>query len=247
MPDLLDSQLYNLFDTYPSHIVPFLQFLVQAYNLPTEPYFLDVGCGTGRLLEPCSALGWRVDALEPNSTYFAAAAQIAQKSDTISVQQGGFESIHMTGTYDLIAAVNAPFAYLLTITEREDALARIFAALKAGGVVFLDIYNFLWMLRHYRPPKPSFMRDNSGAVIKRVIRHDIDWYDSTFTHTDTFYRNDQLLSTQIHCMAMITSQEIRHLVAAVGFQHIQTYNNFAARQHQRIKADRIMLSAQKPL
>lgn len=247
MTDLLDSQLYNLFDTYPTHIVPFLQWLVQDYDLPAHLHFLDVGCGPGRLLEPCTTLGWRVDALEPNADYYAAASQIALQSDTMTVQQGGFESIQASNTYDLIAAVNAPFAYLLTIPAREDALVRIFNALKPGGVIFLDMFNFLWILRHYRPPKPSSIRAAAGAAIKRVIRYDIDWHDSTFTHTDTFYRNEQLLSTQIHRMTIITPQEIRHLVTAAGFQRIQTYNNFAARQHQRINKDRIMLSAHKPL
>jgi hypothetical protein len=48
-------------------------------------------------------------------------------------------------------------------------------------------------------------------------------------------------------MAILTPQEVWHLAATTGFQHIQTYNNFAARKHQRINNNRIMLSAQKPL
>ena len=247
MTNPLNSQLYNLFDILPAHILPFLQWLAQDYKLPYPLHFLDVGCGPGRLLQPCAALGWQVDALEPDADYYAAAAQIARQSANITVRQGGFEAIEIHTGYDLIAAINAPFAYLLTMAARLDALNRIFHALKPGGVLFLDMFNFLWILRHYRPPQESILHTESGDAIRRVVHHQIDWHDSTFTHTDTFYRNDERISTQIHRMAIITLQELQHLVATVGFERIQTYNNFAARKSQRINKGRIMLSAQKPL
>jgi hypothetical protein len=183
---------------------------------------------------------------EPNADYFAAAQQVAAQSHLITVNQGGFAQIDAAPTYDLIAAINNPFAYLLTPTNRADALQRMFCALKPGGVLFLDLFNFLWKLRFYRPPQDAVLVTESGDTLRRVIRYDIDWHDSTVTHTDTFYRADQYLTSQSHRMAIITPQELLHQVAAAGFQHIQTYNNYAARQSQRIYKDRIMVSAQKP-
>lgn len=243
----IHSELYMLFDTYPAHIVAFVQWLVQSYRLPDDLHMLDVGCGPGRLLQPCAALGWRVTGLEPNADYFSHAQHLAGNSDAITVRQGGFADIDVLQAYDLLTAANGPFAYLLTITDRRDALLAMFRALKPGGVLFLDFANFLWTMRYYRPPQESVIRTEQGDSIRRVIRHDIDWHDSTFTHTDTFYRNDQRLSTQVHCMAIITPQELLHLVTEAGFQQIRTYNSYIARQHQPIRNERIMLSAQKPL
>lgn len=246
MSNDINSQLYMLFDIAPAHIVTFLQWLAQSHNLPADLDFLDVGCGPGRLLQPCAALGWRVSGLEPDADYCAEAQRLAAQSGVMSVQHGGFSDIAAQHAYDLIAAVNNPFAYLVTTVAREDALARIYRALKPGSVLFLDMFHFLWILRHYRPPQDAVIQTSSGETIRRVTRHDIDWHASTFTHTDVFYRNGQYLSTQIHRMALMTVQEVLHLVAAAGFVRIQTYNNYAARQHQRITKDRIMVSAQKP-
>jgi len=243
----IHSQLYMLFDKPPTSIITFLEYLAQAYDLPNSLDFLDVGCGPGRILQPCADLGWQVTGLEPDTHYCTEAQQHHIQSTSITIQQGGFDDISAQQSFDFIAAVNAPFGYLLTPAARQNALERIFRALKPGGIVFLDVFNFLWILRYFRAPQPSIVTTDDGAIIRRVIHHDIDWHDSTFTHTDTFYRNDEHLSTQAHRMAIITPREMTCGLEEAGFREIRTYNNYAARRHQRINKDRIMVSAQKPI
>jgi SAM-dependent methyltransferase len=242
-----NAELYNRFDIQPLHIRDFLIWLAQSYQLPAQPHFLDMGCGPGRVLEPMAALSWQVTGFEPDADYCAAAAKIAEQNSMINVRQAGFAELDEQETYHIIAALNAPFAYLLDIPSRLDALARMYRALHPNGIIFLDFPNFLWILRHYRPPQESAFTDENGDKFRRVTRHDLDWHSSTFTHSDTFYRNDQYLSTQVHRMGIVAPQTIISLLEQAGFTDIRTYNSFANRESQRINQQRIMLSARKPL
>lgn len=221
--------------------------LAQAYALPENLHFLDVGCGPGRLLLPMANSGWRVTGLEPDRDYVTAASQLqAHSPQIIAVHQGGFDAIYEQSHYHLIAAVNNPFAYLLDNATRLDALKCIFSALKPGGVMFLDFFNFLWILRYYRDPEEGRITLPDGDTLRRIISYKIDWHDSTVTHTDIFYRNETYLSTQTHKLAIVAPRTILSLIEEVGFVNIRSYNSYARAKPERINGGRIMISARKP-
>lgn len=221
--------------------------LAHAHALPENLHFLDVGCGPGRLLLPMAHAGWQVKGLEPDTDYVAAASQLQSRSPQIvAVHQGGFDAIHEHNHYHLIAAVNNPFAYLLDNESRLDALRRMFLALQPGGVIFLDFFNFLWILRYYREPEEGRITLPDGNTLRRIISYKIDWHDSTVTHTDIFYRNDTYLSTQTHKLAIVAPRTIFSLIEESGFVNIRTYNSYARAKPERINGGRIMISARKP-
>ena len=62
--------------------------------------------------------------------------------------QGGLGGLEERAAYDFIAAVNGPYYYLLEPATRRDALQRCARALRPGGVLFLDLSNFLWILKN---------------------------------------------------------------------------------------------------
>jgi len=241
----LSTELYNLFDSDGSHIVTFLQWLAKTYHLPPTLDVLDVGCGPGRTLQPMADLHWRVVATEPNAEYRAAASIIADQYEAITVVDGGFAQIEYVNQFDMVLAVNAPFSYLLTVAERVDALQRIHRALKPDGVAFLDMPNFLAILKNYEAPTPTLTTSPSGDLIRRVVEHEIDYHHCTFTHTDLFYVNDQLADKQVHKMSIITLNEIRYILQQAGFGEIMTFNGYGARENQPIHNVRMMVSARK--
>jgi SAM-dependent methyltransferase len=240
-----NAEFYNHFDTEAPHIRDFLFALCQLYVLPTNLSVLDVGCGTGRLLSLLATLGWRVTGLEPNADYYAAARQFA--SESIQLKQGGFADIDENEAYHLVAAVNAPFAYLLDMPSRQDALNRIFRALKPNGLIFLDVPNFLWRLRYFSQPQDSFIQTPIGETLRRVTRYDVNWHHSIFRHTDTFYRNGIEQATQVHEMGILDLQSHYWLLEQAGFKDIRSYNSYAKPKPERIRQGRILLSAQKLL
>lgn len=245
MPDLAD--LYIASDSDPAHVVEFLRELASAYELPQPLHVLDAGCGPGRLLAPLDRLRWQVTGIEPHPSFVASARSIARSSRRVSVLQGGFLDIGQAGEFDLVVAVNSSFAHLLTPAERADALRRIHQALKPGGVVFLDLPNFPWLLRNQRPPQPyTFQAHGETVTLHRT--EEIDFHDATFTSTDDFIfaHSDQSEARLVHRYGMTTLPELQYHLEEAGFEDLRTFNSYAARSPERLHGPRILVAARKP-
>ncbi len=246
MPDL--AELYIASDSDPAHIVEFLRELAAAYELPQPLHLLDAGCGPGRLLAPLDRLRWRVTGMEPNSDFVAASHSVARSSRRVSVLQGGFLDIAQCGEFELVVAVNSSFAHLLTPAERAEALRRIHDALKPGGVVFLDLPNFLWILKNPRPPHPyTFQAHGETVTLHRT--QEIDFHAATLTTTDeyVFAHSGQSEARLVHRYGMTTLPELQHHLGAAGFEDVRTFNSYTSRTSERLDGPRILLAARKPL
>jgi SAM-dependent methyltransferase len=247
----LVSKLYAEFDGDPQPIVLFMQWLVGSYSLDPNArlHVLDVGCGPGRLLEAYGQLGWHVNGLEPDENFVQEAEKVATKFDTVSVQKGGFEAINEQENYDLIAAVNDPFLYLLDIDQRIDALRRMHSALKPSGVMFLELKNFLHKLRYYQPVVEEESVVDGKKVIHRM-HHSIDFHNAVWIHRDEYLIDGEIQGTdeiaRTDKVAIITPPELFYLVRQQGFINICTYNSYTARESERLNSGRFLLSAQKP-
>src|SRR4051794_3887977 len=98
---------------------------------------LDMGCGTGRLLPGLAAMGWRVVGYEPNAQYAEAARALVADVQGVEVITGGFLDLDDDQAYDMICAINDPFAYLLSPLDRRQAVRRGRPGVGGGGPLFL--------------------------------------------------------------------------------------------------------------
>ena len=243
------AKLYSLYETDPAPVVAFLGYLVDSYELASPVRCLDVGCGPGRLLAPLAELGWRVTGLEPLPSYAEAAAELAATLDGVDVRRGGFTDLDDVEAYDLIAAINGPFSYLLSFEARRNAIERCVRGLAPGGVLFLHFSNFWWILKHYREP-PTQTAEVEGVTIVRTATHRIDYHDGRLTHVDTFRWTDPDGTArerrQTHEMAMVSPVETLRLLRASGLEAIRTYNDYDDRAPARLTGKRVMIAARKP-
>lgn len=242
------ARLYALYETDPAPIVEFLRWLTAAHGRTGALDVLDVGCGPGRLLGPLSALGWRVTGWEPDPEYAAAALEKARLLPQAQARTGGFEDIQEAGAFDLIAAVNGPYSYLLTAAARRDAIERCAQALRPGGMLFLHFSNFWWILRHYRePPEQTLTVD--GIVVTRTAEHEIDYDAGHFTHVDTFRWVDKEGRTRClsktHTMSMVDPVEAKRLLREAGLEDIRTFNDYHDREPAPLDGKSVLIVARR--
>jgi SAM-dependent methyltransferase len=243
------SQLYQLYDRDPGPIVAFLEHLRTLYALPQPATILDMGCGPGRLLAPLAASGWTVVGYEPDDDYAPRAEETLRSVPNGRFRQSGLLELDEIDAFDLIAAVNGPYSYLLTPKERREALQRCAQALRPGGVLFLEFANFNWTLKNYREP-PIAEVDVEGTKVTRSAHHVIDYHHGTFSHHDRFTWKDESggdrVMTKTHRMALVSYPELAYFLDELGFERIRTFNSYDDREPGHLAGRRILVSAESP-
>ena len=247
MQENRQSLIYNAFDKSPEPIIGFLSQLIARRCQATVPHILDIGCGPGRMIPEFRKLGFVVDAIEPDLDYFAQ-ARVFHDGSQVNVRNMGFLEIDDEDRYNLIAAINDPFSYLLHIEQRVAALHRLYQALKKDGILFLDIPNFVWILKNYREPQDSKATSGEYEIV-RESKHEFDLVNCIIKHLDRFEirKNHILIDTveKTHTFAIIGFPELDYFLKSFGFVELETYNSYKARQSETLSSSRIMISAQK--
>lgn len=193
----------------------------------------DIGAGPGRLLRPLAERGWAITAYEPNPDFHATATRIAASSrGPIQVKLGGFEDLDAVSNFDLVIAVNGPFAYLLTNAARSAALRAAARALVPGGRIVLDIPNFEWILSHYREPVRD-RRPFHGGQVELRREHQIDRSQGLFTtidhYTITGVAAEPQTATQTSVYAMVSAEGLVRALNEAGFEDIRDFGSFGSR------------------
>ncbi len=102
---------------------------------------LDLGCGPGLYTEKLAKKGHKVTGVDFSSTSIQYARKSAEKKNiTISYKHQNYLELNEVDSYDLILMIFTDFG-VLSPDQRTILLAKIYRALKPGGVFLFDILN----------------------------------------------------------------------------------------------------------
>ena len=187
--------------------------------------------------------------MEPDPDFHEAATAAATDSGYRSPLRGGFLEIDAGEAFDFVTAINDPFSHMLTGRDRAEALRRVFTALRPGGVVVLDVPNFLWILKNYRTVDPMRAPIPGGELHLRREKI-IDFHAAVFTtieHYELIRGGVHHPSRKTHAYAMTTWPELAYHLEQAGFSEFETYCSWDAREPGRLDGARMIVSAVRPM
>ncbi len=196
---------------------------------------LDVGCGTGRNLIPLVREGFAVTGLD-NSTGMLKETGRKLKARGLSTDlvKQDLENLTYTQQFDAILCMNSGIDYLLTTDRIGAALTLLCNALRPGGILILDCWNFFAQWQRLGKPY-SDVRESGGIRIDYRDRH---WYDS-FTsvyHIEiggTVHEEGKAYQIQTdHALRAMTVGERRMCLRDAGFVNVSVYPTFRSRSEE---------------
>jgi SAM-dependent methyltransferase len=138
--------VYALFDKYaarydlhtpPSHYQHDHAFVLEmAATFGPPCRMLDVGCGTGVLLEKALRAGVHAEGIDA-SPGMVAVARARVGGNAVALRR--MQEIEDVASYDLIVALSWTLNYCANLDELRDVLRRMHRALRPGGRVLLNV------------------------------------------------------------------------------------------------------------
>ncbi|KAM9982360.1 hypothetical protein ACTFIZ_006880 [Dictyostelium cf. discoideum] len=155
----------------------FIQNICLYYRL-SYGAMLDIGCGLGRMFSEYDRSKFElIEAFEPDEDYYNFAYDYSKNTcDRVDVYRVGFLDMNITERYDMIVSIHGPLQYLNKLDDRIMAMKKLYDACKPGGIVLIDISNFMCGLSNIMNSKQQKMLINGSQVVR-----------TSTIHTDTFH------------------------------------------------------------
>ncbi|KAM9989124.1 hypothetical protein ACTFIY_005151 [Dictyostelium cf. discoideum] len=149
---------------------------------------LDIGCGLGRMFSEYDRSKFEIiEAFEPDEDYYNFAYDYSKNTcDRVDVYRVGFLDMNITERYDMIISIHGPLQYLNKLDDRIMAMKKLYDACKPGGILLIDISNFMCGLSNIMNSKQQKMLINGSQVVRTSTVH-TDTFNGLWCVDDIFY------------------------------------------------------------
>ena len=227
----------------------FIEWAFETYGKGKNTSILDVTCGTGRHVFPLLGKGYSVIGNDLSREMLAIAEEKAKKKGmNVMFTNHDMRELPIKGEFDAIITINSAFNYMMTDEDASRALVRFFKALKDGGMLILDVQNFLQFYENFSKIIEKDIK-NEDIEIHRKSTHSID--DNLrciFKHDedDVVTIGDRTEHIhEVHYLRMFNYHELKRLMRDAGFGKIMCFGSFDDREEAKADAGRLIFVAIK--
>jgi ubiquinone/menaquinone biosynthesis C-methylase UbiE len=151
--------------------------------------------------------------------------------------------IDFDAQFDAIICMNSAFLYLLTDDDILKTLKAFQRALNNGGLVIIDIMNFLSLIGRYREEVVG-RQIKDGVVCETAIKHSIEDVPAIWNHDEFGIINDngrEITYHEQHRLRMVNYNEMKRFLSDAGFRDIKCFSEFTDREEAKTNARRLIL------
>jgi SAM-dependent methyltransferase len=197
-----------------------VEHMVSLMGLQPGATILDLCCGPGRHTLELARRGFGVTGVDRTSLYLdQARAQAEKEGLEVELVQADMRTFRRPEAFDGAINMYTSFGYFEDPSEERQVLLNLYASLKPGGALLMDmsgkeVVASMWREREWN--------EIEGVIYleERKVRPGWDWMDNRWTMLKGSERKDFTLSIRLYSAAELTS-----LLKEAGFSSIQVFGD----------------------
>ena len=215
--------------------------ILELMRLPAGAKVLDVGCGVGRHAIEFARRGCQVTGIDRTASYLdTARTKAAENKLDIEWVQADMRRFRQDGTFDLVVSLLTSFGYFRDAADDRRALENMYASLKPGGALVVELMGKEVLARIFRPRDWQEQADGTKLLEERTV-HDA-W--SRLDNRWVIIRGDDVREHRFQ-LRLYCAAELRTLLESVGFVHVNAYGSLGGTPYDET-AERLAVSGRKP-
>jgi SAM-dependent methyltransferase len=213
--------------------------LLALAEIPTGGAVLDLCCGIGRHSLELARRGFQVTGVDRTQAYLGIAAASAEREALhFELIREDMRKFRRDESYDAVINLFTSFGYFEDPRDDQRVVDNIYASLRPGGVLVMQLMSKEVLARIFRPRD---WHEQKGLLVleERKVRQSWSWIESRWTLISDRRRVDLDLSHRLY-----SASELTFLLRERGFREAVAYGDLDGSPYDE-KADRLVVVACK--
>ncbi len=217
---------------------PEVEQVLKLAELPPGAAILDLACGPGRHALEFARRGYSVTGVDRTARYLDEARRKAAEGGlNIEWVKADMRHFRRTGTFDAAVSLLSSFGYFADPAEDRRVASNLFASLKPGGRLVMELMGKEVLARIYR--RHDWHGEPDGTLLLEERQVTDDW--SRLEVRWIVIRGEQRCEHRF-CLRLYSAAELRTMLADVGFSEVRAYGSLEGAPYDQTAGRLVMLA-----